>query len=431
MARTPKKSGGVSALNAALSAVWAMEERALETVLEIAAREHEVTEEALEKYAAKSLERAQQARVRDGVAIIDANGPLFRRANLMTAMSGATSYSIIMADLQAALDDPAVRAVMLNIDSPGGEVNGADELAQAIYAARGVKPIVAYVGGAGASAAYWVASAADSVVASPTAVLGSIGVQVAATVSAPKAGEKSYTFVSSQSPKKNPDIGTEAAATQIQQTIDAMAQVFVETVARNRGVATETVLTNFGAGGTFVGKAAVEAGLADSIGSFEAVLAELSAGHRRDMKLTGARAIMADQTFTAEERNAHAATAVAAERERVAALTKLASAHGANATELAAAIDGGVTVSAFAIQMADKAEAAAIAAAEAEAKATAEAEARAKTEEEARLKALKETDETTASAARLSGEEPPEAANAADKLANEIIAAAAAATGSK
>jgi ClpP class serine protease len=54
----------------------------------------------------------------------------------------------------------------VNIDSPGGEVNGANELAQAIYDARGKKPIVAYVGGAGASAAYWVASAADRVVAS-------------------------------------------------------------------------------------------------------------------------------------------------------------------------------------------------------------------------------------------------------------------------
>jgi ClpP class serine protease len=209
-----------------------------------------------------------------------------------------------------------------------------------------------------------------------------------------------------------------------------MAQVFVETVARNRGVATETVLTKFGAGGTFVGKAAVEAGLADSIGSFEAVLAELAASERQHGQHTGALAVMADTTFTAEERDAHAAAAVAAERERVAALTKLATAHGASPADLTAAINGNVSVAAFAVQMADKAEAEAKAAAEAEAKAKADEEAKAKADEEARLKALKENDEGHASKAGISGE-APEAADEAEKLANEIVAAAAAATGSK
>jgi ClpP class serine protease len=135
-----------------------------------------------------------------------------------------------------------------------------------------------------------------------------------------------------------------------------MAQVFVETVARNRGVATETVLTNFGAGGTFVGQAAVDAGLADSIGSFEAVLAELSGGHHHGTKHKGARATMADETFTAEQRDNAVATALAAEKARVADLRKLATAHGATDAELTAAVDGNVTVAAFAVQMADKAE---------------------------------------------------------------------------
>lgn len=415
-----------SALKAAMSAVWAMEERALETVLEIAAREHDVTEEALEAYAAKSLSNAQRARVRDGVAVIDAIGPLFKRANLMTAISGATSYTIMRADIQAALDDPAVKAVILNIDSPGGEASGTDELAQAVFEARGVKPIVAYVGGYGASAAYWLASAADKVVVSPTAILGSIGVQVAFRESAAKAGEKSYRFVSSQSPNKNPEIGTDAAAKQIQQTIDAMAQVFVESVARHRGVATETVLTNFGGGGTFVGQAAVEAGLADSVGNFEAVLADLSAKHHRMTGHTGAKALMADeQTFTAEQRDTHAAAAVTAERERVTGLNRLGAAHGATAAEISAAVDGNVTVGAFAIQMADKAEAAAKAKAEADIK----AEADAKTEEAARLAALKTDEEAAAKGGISTGAESATVANEADKLATEIAAAAALASG--
>jgi hypothetical protein len=91
---------------------------------------------------------------------------------------------------------------------PAAKPTAPASLRRRCYAARGKKPIIAYVGGTGASAAYWLASAADKVVISPTAVLGSIGVQVAYREAAAKAGEKTYRFVSSQSPNKNPELGT-------------------------------------------------------------------------------------------------------------------------------------------------------------------------------------------------------------------------------
>ncbi len=267
------------ALDAALNAVWAMEERALETLLDVAARENvDVTPEALEAYRAKSLAGTERVGDRDGVAILGVTGPLFKRANLFTAISGASSYDVLRTDLQAALDDPKVNAILLDIDSPGGEVNGGNELAQAIYAARGTKPIVAYVGGTGASMAYWIASSASKVVVDPTAILGSIGTQVAFAERAPAAGEKRYRFVSTQSPNKNPDPGTDAFDKSVQSTIDALSAVFIDAVARNRGVTVAAVLSGFGKGGTFVGQMAVDAGLADSVGDFEGVLAELSAG---------------------------------------------------------------------------------------------------------------------------------------------------------
>lgn len=266
------------ALDAALNAVWAMEERALETLLDIAARDNtDVTPQALEAYRAKALDGTQRATVRKGVAILGVTGPLFKRANLFTAISGASSYDVLRTDLQAALDDPKVNAILLDIDSPGGEVNGGNELAQAIYAARGTKPIVAYVGGTGASMAYWIASSASKVVVDPTAILGSIGTQVAFAERAPAAGEKRYRFVSTQSPNKNPDPGTDAFDKSVQSTIDALSAVFIDAVARNRGVTVAAVLSDFGKGGTFVGQMAVDAGLADSVGDFESVLAECSA----------------------------------------------------------------------------------------------------------------------------------------------------------
>ncbi|PWC26394.1 S49 family peptidase [Teichococcus aestuarii] len=274
----------MSILEAALATHWAMEETALRQLLEIAAREHTVTPEALEAYRAKSLERAEAARVRDGVAIIEAYGPLVKRANLFDAMSGATSYEMMRRDLEAALTDRDVSAILLNVDSPGGEARAVGELAGAIYAARGRKPIFAYVGGTGASAAYWLASAASRVIVAPTAILGSIGVQVALRdrrAADEKAGVRTLNFISSQSPMKNADPATDVGAAALQATVDALAEVFVADVARNRGVEVGVVLERFGRGGLVVGAAAVAAGLADEIGTFEGALAMVAAEARK------------------------------------------------------------------------------------------------------------------------------------------------------
>lgn len=265
------------ALEAALNAVWAMETNALETLLTIAAREHETpTPEVLEAYRAKTLANAEVATVRDGVAIISLNGPMIKRGNFFSAMSGATSYDVIARDLTTARTDPKVKAGILLMDTPGGEANGAGELAAMVKAFAAEKPIIAYVGGMAASAGYWIASAATEIVVDPSAMLGSIGAQVALGKRDDPKGVTTYKFVSSQSPMKNADPGTDEGAAHMQGIVDAMAQVFVEDVARNRGVAISTVLSDFGKGGIFVGQDAVKAGLADSTGNFEGVLAELS-----------------------------------------------------------------------------------------------------------------------------------------------------------
>jgi len=293
-----------SALAAALGAVWAMEENTLATVLSIAAREHDVTVEALEAYRAKSLDRAEQATVRDGVAIISATGPMMKRANLFAAMSGATSYDILARDLTVARDNPKVKAAILNIDSGGGEVSGAGELASMIKAFAAEKPIVAYVNGMGASAAYWLASAADEIVVDPTAVLGSIGARMAIRKSDDPKGSTTFEFVSSQSPMKAADPATKEGAEHLQGIVDAMGRVLVAAVAENRGRSIDTILSDFGKGGMFVGQGAVTAGLADRVGTFEGVLAELSAA-RGGVNSRRVRATMSDElSFTAEAQSA-------------------------------------------------------------------------------------------------------------------------------
>src|SRR5690606_4035038 len=110
------------------------------------------------------LESARTVSVRDGVAIVPVVGPIFRYANLFTEISGATSTQVLATDIRAALDDPNIKAIILNIDSPGGIASGINELAEMIYEGRARKRIVAYGGGTVASAAYWIASAANEIV---------------------------------------------------------------------------------------------------------------------------------------------------------------------------------------------------------------------------------------------------------------------------
>lgn len=267
--------------DAALTANWAMEEGALRQVMEIAARETQITPQMLEAYRGQELERSERATRRGNVAVIDVAGPLFKRANLMTTFCGATAYETLRRDLQAAMDNASIRSILLNIHSPGGEAAGVAELATAINEVRGKKPIVTYAGDQAASAAFWLGTASDEFIIGPTAALGSMGVVAGyRDTSAQDAarGIKTIEFVSSQSPYKRVDINTQEGRDRVQARVDAMAAVFVETVAKYRGVSVEHALEHFGQGDVLIGKAAVDAGMADGVATFEQVLASLSRG---------------------------------------------------------------------------------------------------------------------------------------------------------
>lgn len=264
------------AWNKATAEPWAITETALNTILDIAARDNEPPEAVAAKLG-KELQNSHKVTERDGVAIIPVTGPLFRYANLFTMISGATSYEMLAQDFTAALESPEISAIILNIDSPGGEVNGCAELASMIFGARGQKPIIAYASGDAASGAYWIASAADEVVASETSGLGSIGVVgVYRGARQEKNAPATIEIVSSQSPNKRLDPETDHGRAKLQTRIDAMAEVFVNTVARHRGVEPQAVLERFGGGDILIGAHAVTAGLADRISSLEKLIAEHS-----------------------------------------------------------------------------------------------------------------------------------------------------------
>lgn len=283
----------MKAFDLAVSLPWAIRPEALQSMLAIAARA-EISPDvvaaamtggspaAVAARLGRPLDNTHAVTNRDGVAVIPIDGPIFRRAGLFAEISGAVSTDTLATDLQTALSDPAVSAIALEIDSPGGEVAGTAELAEMIRAATAQKPVWAYVDHLGCSAAYWLAAAADRIVVAPTAILGSIGVVLAVSDPA-QTKSRDIEFVSSQSPKKRADVSTEGGRAQVQSLVDSLGDVFVADVAKYRGVSTDTVLADFGQGDVFVGQAAVTAKLADAVGSFEQVLTDLAnVATRRD-----------------------------------------------------------------------------------------------------------------------------------------------------
>lgn len=256
---------------------WAITPDGLELVLGIAQRQISDHQAVL----ATPAERRESGRVqmRDGVAVISVMGPIFPRANIFMEISGAASIETLALRFGEALAAEDVQAIVLHIDSPGGQTTGVHEFAGQIFAARGIKPVIAYVSGVGASAAYWIASAAERVVVDATAMLGSIGVVAAWTddkESRKSKGLRDYEVVSSQSPNKRLDPTSEEGRSALQRLLDETADIFIADVARHRGKRSATVAEQFGQGGVMLAAEAVKVGMADEVGSLESVIAALS-----------------------------------------------------------------------------------------------------------------------------------------------------------
>lgn len=356
------------AFELAASRPWLMLPDVLDSLMAIADRQGDP--EALEARLGRPLENTRVVSMRDGIAIIPVTGPIMRYANMFTRISGATSTQELATDLQAALDNPQVKGIILNVDSPGGEANGINELGDMVYAARGKKPIKAYGGGTVASASYWIGSSADELIIDDTALLGSIGVVVEVALREAREGEKRYTITSSNAPNKRPDLETEEGRAELSKTIDALGEVFVAKVARNLGVNPDQVPAMGDHGGLKVGAAAVASGLAHRLGSLESLITEMAkeAATPRKLSMTIVKTTAelhaaiaagtdpqtiqiaaAEQVDTAAIRTAAAEEAITSERARIKGINELA-AKGFE-KEIEAAIDGGTSVEATALTL--------------------------------------------------------------------------------
>lgn len=234
------------------------------------------------------LDGARNVELQGDVALIHVKGILGRYKSWYID----TSYGHLRKDLQRVLDESSIAAIAWIFDSPGGEVNGCAELADAIYAARGKKPMKGYAGGLCASACYFLASAVGDLECAPTAVLGSVGVMTTLvdwSKMLEDVGIKEYEIVSTQSPKKAQQPGDSEYRARVQQRLDDLADVFIARVAQYRAVTPAMVMKKYGQGDVMVGARAVDAGLADGISDFETVLAGLSGRRNANPYQIGAK----------------------------------------------------------------------------------------------------------------------------------------------
>lgn len=206
--------------------------------------------------------------VLNGIAVVPVRGTLVDRLGCVRPMSGMTGYDGIRANLAQAMDDPDVRAIALDIDSPGGEVAGCFDLVDAIFAARGRKPMWSILSENACSAAYAIASATDRISVPRTGNIGSIGViALLADVSkALQAGGVTVNVIQFGARKAD---GLEVlpmspeARDAFQADVNTVGELFVQTVARNREIDAAAVRAT--QAGTFLGAAGVEKKLADMV----------------------------------------------------------------------------------------------------------------------------------------------------------------------
>ena len=206
----------------------------------------------------------------DGIAVIEIAGTLVHRGAWIGQSSGLTSYEGIAAQLQAALADPGVRGIALDIDSFGGEVAGAFDLADRIRAARVQKPVNAFVAEHALSAGYVLASQADRIILPRTGAVGSIGVVALHTDMSGALDQKGIAVTLIHAGAHKVDANPyqplpEAVHDQMQRELEVVRFLFAETVAAGRGDRLPQAAALATEAAVFRGTEAIAAGLADDL----------------------------------------------------------------------------------------------------------------------------------------------------------------------
>jgi signal peptide peptidase SppA len=240
------------------------------------------------------------------IAVIPVTGSLVNRALALDAASGLTSYGDIRNNLDAALADPNIDGIVFDIDSPGGEAGGAFDLADRIYSARADKPIWAAANDQAFSAAYAIASSCARLFVTRTGGVGSVGVIALHVDQSQKDAQDGYHYTPVYAGQRKNDFSPHAplspdAQAALQSEVDRLQNLFVATVARNRGRSEEAIRST--EAGLYFSDNAVTAQLADAIGTLDDAITSMTNYINAQRALTqqtrtnlpaGKRALLAD-----------------------------------------------------------------------------------------------------------------------------------------
>lgn len=263
---------------------WAIHPPAMEELVAAAQARTRGAGKTLAELKAIATKRKKYSGINGSVAVLPLIGVIGHRYEDVYCYGGTPTREFGMA-FDAAIADPQVGAILIDVDSYGGSVYGCDELATKISNARGAKPIVAVANAACFSAAYYLASQASELVVTPSGQVGSIGVlQAHYDLSAmnERMGFKvTYVHAGKYKVEGNIDepLGDEARA-EMQRHVDNYYDMFVAAVARGRGVNAKVVTRDFGEGRIVDAADAVARGMADRVAPFDQVLAELNAAKK-------------------------------------------------------------------------------------------------------------------------------------------------------
>lgn len=264
-------------LAAANNELWAMRQQSLRPMLLAASNQDQ------------AARPSKLPKIIGRVAIVPITGMIVQRGSIWDELMGATSTMRFEAAFSRAYNEPQVGGIVIDVDSPGGTTYGVQLAAERVFSTRGMgKPVVAVANSMACSAAYWIASAAEHLVAVPGAAhLGNIGVyrmhEDVSEMLAQKGVKVTIISKPEYKTEGNPYEPMSKEAMEYQQSqVDHSYEVFNAAVAKHRGVTPAVARESFGKGRDMHAEAAKECGLIDRIASMETVLGELLRGAKAE-----------------------------------------------------------------------------------------------------------------------------------------------------
>jgi signal peptide peptidase SppA len=269
-------------LSAFAAEPWAMQREKLQAIVGFLAFKAHGGDYSPEEIRARIDGRtvAAIARAPGDIAVLPICGVISQRVGMMQDISGGCSTDDMGAQFSTALADDSIKAIVLEVDSPGGGTYGVRELAAQIFAARGVKPVIAQVNSVAASAAYWLATQADEMVVTPGGEVGSVGVYAVHEDMSKALEMEGITPTLIKAGDNKAELTdlfplSDSARAALQARVDQTYHDFVIDVARGRGTTASMVTDRFGQGRMYGAAEAVDRGMADRVGTLQDTLTRL------------------------------------------------------------------------------------------------------------------------------------------------------------